>query len=102
MDGEMRFSQCVYNGNALGMKLMRESIKDCCATGFNRFFEGGSNPIEIIQQIECDAIEAYENVMSQRMLLLFGGVLETLFDFVTQFDNSCDANVMTFVLTLLS
>jgi hypothetical protein len=83
MDGEMRFSQCVYNGNTLRVELMREPIKNGCTAGFDRFFECGSNPIEIIQQMECDAIKAYENVVSQRMLLLFWGVLKTLFDFVT-------------------
>ena len=80
---------------------MGESIEDRCPASFDCFFEGGSNSIEIIQQIECDAIEAYENVMSQRMLLLFGGVLKTLFDFVTQFDNSCDSLLMTKILAFL-
>ncbi len=52
MDGEVRFSQCVYNGNTLRVKLMRESIENGRAAGFDRFLKCGSNPIEIIQQME--------------------------------------------------
>jgi hypothetical protein len=48
----MRFCQCVNNGNALGVKLVRKPIENGCPAGFNRFFKGGSNPIEIIQQME--------------------------------------------------
>jgi hypothetical protein len=58
MDGEMRFSQCVYNGNALRLELMREPIENGSSARFDRLFKCGSNPIEIIQQIECDAIQA--------------------------------------------
>jgi hypothetical protein len=52
MDGEMRLCQCVYNGNTLRLELMREPIENGRTTGFDRFFKSGSNPIEIIQQIE--------------------------------------------------
>jgi hypothetical protein len=34
------------------MELMGESIKHGCPARLNRFFKGGSNPIEIIQQME--------------------------------------------------
>ena len=65
MYGEMRFRQCVYNGNALRVELMGETVENRGSASFDRFLEGVSNPIEIIQQIECDAIQAYKNVMSQ-------------------------------------
>jgi hypothetical protein len=52
MYGEMRFRQCVYNGNTLRVELMGETIKNRGSARLNRFFKGGSNPIEIIQQME--------------------------------------------------
>ena len=58
MYGDMRFRQSVYNRNSLRVELMRKSIKDRRSTDLDRFVESGADSIKIIQQIECDAIEA--------------------------------------------
>lgn len=48
---------------------MSETVENSGSASFDRCFKRGSNPVEIIQQIECDAIQAYENVVSQVMVL---------------------------------
>jgi hypothetical protein len=58
MQRNMGFFKSVDDCNTLRVKLMRESIEDCCSAYLNGTFERGFDSCKIIQQIERDAIKA--------------------------------------------
>ena len=61
----MALSKRIHNRNTLRVKLVRETIENCGSAYRNGFLERRADCIKIIQQMECDAIKTYKNVIAQ-------------------------------------
>lgn len=65
MDAEVTFGKRIHNCDTLRLKFVRESIEDCSSASLDGSFKGAPDSINIIQQMERDAIKANKNVVSQ-------------------------------------